>query len=47
MTGQGIYAKQINALVNTARRKYFNDKRVIKLNTELYGKFKNGQLSLF
>jgi DNA repair photolyase len=47
MHGEGNIAEQINALVRLARRKYFNDKMMPKLNCDLHEPFKNGQLKLF
>ncbi|MBJ6367351.1 PA0069 family radical SAM protein [Snuella sedimenti] len=47
MHGEGQIAKQIHDLVRLAKRKYFKDKGMPKLNTELYKQYKNGQLELF
>ncbi len=47
MRGEGQIAKQINDLVKLARLKYFKDKRIPKLNTELHAPYKNGQMKLF
>ena len=47
MRGEGQIAKQINDLVKMARLKYFKDKRMPRLNTELHETYKNGQMKLF
>ncbi|WP_296383607.1 PA0069 family radical SAM protein [Winogradskyella sp.] len=47
MRGEGQIAKQINDLVKLARLKYFKDKRMPKLNTELHEQYKVGQMKLF
>jgi len=47
MRGEGQIAKQINDLVKLARLKYFKDKRMPKLNTELHEQYKIGQMKLF
>lgn len=47
MRGEGHIAKQINDTVAIARQKYFKDKSIPKLNTELHEFFKDGQLKLF
>ncbi len=47
MSGDGKIAEQINNLVKLARRKYFKDKVMPKLNTDLYEEYKVGQLKLF
>ena len=47
MRGEGEIAKQINAMVKMAKRKYFKDKQMPKLNTTLHEQFKDGQLKLF
>ena len=47
MRGEGKIAEQINMLVKLARSKYFKDKCMPKLNTELHEQFKNGQMRLF
>lgn len=47
MRGEGQIAKQINDLVKLARLKYFKNKRMPKLNTELHESFKDGQMKLF
>lgn len=47
MRGEGHIAKQINDLVKLARLKYFKDKAVPKLNTELHEVYKDGQMRLF
>lgn len=47
MHGEGKIAEQINNLVKLARQKYFKDKGMPKLNTNLHEQFKHGQLKLF
>ncbi len=47
MRGEGKIAEQINLLVRLARHKYFKDKRIPKLNTELHEQYKTGQIKLF
>jgi DNA repair photolyase len=47
MRGEGEIAKQINDLVKLARLKYFKDKTMPKLNTELHTIYKDGQMRLF
>lgn len=47
MRGEGKIAEQINMLVQLARKKYFKDKAMPKLNTELHEQYKDGQLKLF
>ena len=47
MRGEGKIAQQINELVALARRKYFKDKAMPKLNTTLHEEYKIGQLKLF
>lgn len=47
MRGEGKIAEQINMLVRLARKKYFKDKVMPKLNTELHEQYKDGQLKLF
>jgi len=47
MRGEGQIAKQINDLVKLARLKYFKDKAMPKLNTELHEQYKVGQMKLF
>jgi len=47
MRGEGQIAQQINDLVKLAKLKYFKDKAMPKLNTELYEQYKNGQIKLF
>ncbi|WP_369998884.1 PA0069 family radical SAM protein [Winogradskyella sp.] len=47
MRGEGNIAKQINDLVKLARLKYFKDKAMPRLNTELYESYKIGQMKLF
>ncbi len=47
MRGEGRIAQQINDLIKLARLKYFKDKAMPKLNTELYNTHKNNQLKLF
>jgi DNA repair photolyase len=47
MRGEGEIAKQINAMVKMAKLKYFKDKAMPKLNTQLHEQYKLGQLKLF
>ncbi|KJD31288.1 radical SAM protein [Tamlana nanhaiensis] len=47
MRGEGKIAEQINMLVSLAKRKYFANKNMPKLNTELFEQYKGGQLKLF
>ncbi|GAA3587717.1 PA0069 family radical SAM protein [Flavivirga amylovorans] len=47
MRGEGKIAEQINNLVRLARRKYFSNKMMPKLNLDLHEAFKDGQLKLF
>jgi DNA repair photolyase len=47
MHGEGKIAEQINNLVKMARRKYFKDKVMPKLNLVLHEQYKDGQLKLF
>lgn len=47
MRGEGKIAKQINDLVQLARLKYFKNKVMPKLNTELHEQNKVGQMKLF
>lgn len=47
MRGEGEIAKQINDLMKLAKRKYFQNKVIPKLNRSLHEPFKDGQLRLF
>lgn len=47
MRGEGNIAKQINDLVKLARLKYFKDKSMPRLNTDLHEQYKVGQMKLF
>ena len=47
MRGEGEIAKQINAMVKMAKRRYFKDKSMPKHNTALHEQFKDSQLKLF
>ncbi|MCB4798416.1 PA0069 family radical SAM protein [Neotamlana laminarinivorans] len=47
MHGDGEIAKQINKLMVLARRKYFKNKHMPKLNNDLFKPYQNGQLKLF
>ncbi|HNQ26723.1 MAG TPA: PA0069 family radical SAM protein [Aquaticitalea sp.] len=47
MRGEGKIAEQINMMMALARKKYFADKKMPKLNTTLHEQFKDGQLKLF
>ncbi|MDX1364348.1 PA0069 family radical SAM protein [Arenibacter latericius] len=45
--GDGKIAQQIHEMVHLAKRKYFKDKSLPKLNTSLHHQYKDGQLRLF
>ena len=47
MRGEGHIAEQIHDLVNLARRTYFTNRNMPKLNTKLHDQYKAGQLKLF
>lgn len=47
MRGEGKIAEQINMLVRLARKKYFKNKIMPKLNCDLHEPYKVGQLKLF
>lgn len=47
MRGEGEIAKQINDMVKLAKLKYFADKSISQLNTELHEVYKSGQMTLF
>ena len=47
MRGEGQMAKQINDMVRLAKLKYFRDKGMPTLNTQLHESHKDGQLRLF
>lgn len=47
MRGEGKIAEQINMMMALARKKFFADKKMPKLNTTLHEQFKDGQLKLF
>ena len=47
MRGEGKIAEQIHALMKLARLKYFKNKTMPKLNTQLHEAYKIGQLKLF
>lgn len=47
MRGEGQIAKQINDLIRLAKLKYFKNKAMPKLNTNLHEQYKSGQLRLF
>ncbi|WOD45200.1 PA0069 family radical SAM protein [Hwangdonia lutea] len=47
MHGEGKIAEQINMLIRLARKKYFKNKTMPKLNCDLHESFKDGQLKLF
>lgn len=47
MRGEGQIAKQINDLIALARLKYFRDKSMPKLNTDMHEQYKDGQMKLF
>jgi len=47
MRGEGKIAEQIHSLIKLAKLKYFADKKMPSLNTELHEQYKNGQYSLF
>ncbi len=45
--GEGRIAEQIHDLARLAKRTYFKDKQIPKLNKELHGAYKIGQMKLF
>lgn len=45
--GDGKIATQLHDLMRLAKRTYFKDKSLPKLNTELHEQYKNGQMKLF
>ena len=47
MKGEGNIAKQVSDLMQLAKLKYFKDKAIPTLNTNLHESFKDGQLKLF
>ncbi|RSK41435.1 PA0069 family radical SAM protein [Mangrovimonas spongiae] len=47
MRGEGKIAEQINMLIRLAKQKYFKDKMMPRLNTQLHEQYKEGQLKLF
>jgi len=47
MRGEGHIAKQIHDMIKLAKLKYFKDKQIKPLNTELHQQYKEGQLRLF
>ncbi|MFD2822428.1 PA0069 family radical SAM protein [Lacinutrix iliipiscaria] len=47
MRGEGKIAEQINLLMRLARKKYFKDKSMPKMNYTLHEQYKDGQLKLF
>ncbi len=47
MRGEGKIAEQIHVLMQLARGKYFRNKSMPKLNTELHVQYKTGQMTLF
>lgn len=47
MRGEGKIAEQINAMVRLARLKYFKNKQMPRLNTDLHEQYKTGQMKLF
>lgn len=47
MLGEGKIAEQINNLIKLAKQKYFKNKEIPKLNTQLHEYFKDDQLKLF
>lgn len=47
MHGEGKFAEQIYMLMQIARKKYFKNKSMPKLNTCLHQQYKDGQLKLF
>ena len=47
MRGEGKIAEQIHALMHLAKLKYFKNKSMPKLNTQLHQEYKIGQLKLF
>ncbi len=47
MRGEGAYADQISDTMKLARRKYFKNRQMPKLNCSLHASYKTGQLRLF
>lgn len=47
MRGEGKIAEQLNSLVKLAKQRYFKDKLMPQLNTDLHATFKDGHLKLF
>ena len=47
MKGEGKIAKQINDMMKIAKRKYFNNSGLPKLDYSLHANYKDGQLKLF
>lgn len=45
--GEGKIAEQIHGMVDLARRRYFKGRTFPKLNMELHGQYKDGQMTLF
>lgn len=45
--GEGKIAEQINNMVKLAKHKYFKNRSMPKLNTQLHESYKDGQLKLF
>ena len=45
--GEGKIVEQIHGMARLAKHTYFKDKVFPKLNKELYGQYKNGQMKLF
>lgn len=45
--GEGKIAQQLHDMMKIAQMKYFKDKRMPRLNTELHEQYKDGQLKLF
>ncbi len=47
MRGEGPYAQMVKGMFDAARKKYFSDKYIVDLDTSLFMKSKNGQLTMF
>ncbi|NNK27439.1 MAG: PA0069 family radical SAM protein [Flavobacteriaceae bacterium] len=47
MRGDGKIAEQLHAVMKLAKQKYFKDKEMPQLNTELFDRYRSGQFRLF
>ncbi|NND10524.1 MAG: PA0069 family radical SAM protein, partial [Flavobacteriaceae bacterium] len=47
MRGDGKIAEQLHAVMKLAKQKYFKDKGMPQLNTELFDRYRSGQFRLF